>query len=115
MRQSRLVNRDVKIGSPISPEEHLGTANGANRLGIDLEMAEVDCGGAAARSMELNHCAEKVGVHSDRENVHRLAEISQWVKSTRRFGPIEYCNRYWFTKDYSSIRLSPESEGATAE
>jgi hypothetical protein len=45
MRQSRRVNREGKIGPPISPEEHLGTANGVNRLGFDLEMAEVDRGG----------------------------------------------------------------------
>jgi hypothetical protein len=45
MRQSRHVNRDGKIDSPISPEEHLGIANGANRLGTDLEMGEVDRGG----------------------------------------------------------------------
>jgi hypothetical protein len=45
MIQSRRVNCDGKIGSPISPEEHLGTANGASRRGIDLEMAEVNRGG----------------------------------------------------------------------
>jgi hypothetical protein len=48
------MNRDGKIGSPNSSEEHLGTGNGANRLRIDLEMAEVDCGGSRIQT----HVAE---------------------------------------------------------